>query len=426
MPGRGAGEQPRVAHVAGAVTDEGDRQPGELVLVLADGQQVGQQLARVEVVGERVDHRDTGVLGHLLEVGLRVGAPHDRRGLATEDPGDVVRPTHGRRCRRAGRRPASGGRRARRCPAAKDDWVRRVCLSKIIATVRGPASGFASYGAVLELGREVEDLGLLGRGQVVVGQEVAGHASSVRGIAASRIAGQAESSALTSSSVTTSGGASRIRSGVGLLMMKPRCLGGRGDGGGDVGAQVETDQQPLAAHLGDPRVGGEAVAELLTEHGGVLEQVLGLDGPDHCEGGRAGHRVAAEGGAVVAGLEQVACGADGDAGADREAAAEALGDGDEVGSDVRRGGRTTHRCGPCRSAPRRATAARRARRRSRGPRRGSPRAARRRRPRPGSARAGWRRCPGSRRRRAHRRRRTARRRRRPATARTEPGRPPWR
>ena len=32
-------------------------------------------------------------------------------------------------------------------PAANDAWVRRVGLSKIIATVRGPASGRASYGA---------------------------------------------------------------------------------------------------------------------------------------------------------------------------------------------------------------------------------------------------------------------------------------
>ena len=29
-------------------------------------------------------------------------------------------------------------------PAAKDAWVRRVCLSKIIATVFGPCSGLLS------------------------------------------------------------------------------------------------------------------------------------------------------------------------------------------------------------------------------------------------------------------------------------------
>ncbi len=34
-------------------------------------------------------------------------------------------------------------------PEAKDAWVRRVGLSKSTATVRGPKSGFSSYGAVL-------------------------------------------------------------------------------------------------------------------------------------------------------------------------------------------------------------------------------------------------------------------------------------
>ena len=121
-------------------------------------------------------------VGHLLEVALRVGAPDDHRRLAAEHPGDVVRRTRARRCRRARRRRASGSRRARRCPAANDDWVRSVCLSKIIATVRGPASGLASYGACLSSAARSSTSGLLGRGQVVVARgsaEVRGaHASA--------------------------------------------------------------------------------------------------------------------------------------------------------------------------------------------------------------------------------------------------------
>ena len=41
--------------------------PASVALVLVDGQQVGEQLAGVEVVGERVDDRDAGVLRHLLD-----------------------------------------------------------------------------------------------------------------------------------------------------------------------------------------------------------------------------------------------------------------------------------------------------------------------------------------------------------------------
>ena len=52
--------------------------------MLADREQVGEQLARVEVVRQRVDDRNTRSLGHLLETGLRVGAPDDRGDLALE------------------------------------------------------------------------------------------------------------------------------------------------------------------------------------------------------------------------------------------------------------------------------------------------------------------------------------------------------
>ena len=63
--------------------------PRQAALVLLDREQVGQQLAGVEVVGEGVDDRHAGVLRHLVELGLGVGAPHDRGRLPAEDPGDV-------------------------------------------------------------------------------------------------------------------------------------------------------------------------------------------------------------------------------------------------------------------------------------------------------------------------------------------------
>ena len=58
--------------------------PARRAPVLADGEQVGERLAGVELVGERVDDGYAGVGGHLLEPGLLVGAPHDGRRLPAE------------------------------------------------------------------------------------------------------------------------------------------------------------------------------------------------------------------------------------------------------------------------------------------------------------------------------------------------------
>ncbi len=58
--GDGAAEQVGVGHVVGTVAEVGQREPGERPLVRADGLQVGEDLARVEVVAERVDDRDAG------------------------------------------------------------------------------------------------------------------------------------------------------------------------------------------------------------------------------------------------------------------------------------------------------------------------------------------------------------------------------
>ena len=82
-----AAEQVRVRHVVRAVADVGERLTGERVdapAVLRDRHEVGQDLARVELVGQRVDHRDAGDRGHLVEPLLRVRAPDDRRDLPAE------------------------------------------------------------------------------------------------------------------------------------------------------------------------------------------------------------------------------------------------------------------------------------------------------------------------------------------------------
>jgi hypothetical protein len=84
-----AAERVRVAHVVGAVAEVRHSEPREPPLVLDDGLPVGQDLARVEVVAQRVDDRHARVRGHVLQPCLVVGAPHDGAGHATQHPGGV-------------------------------------------------------------------------------------------------------------------------------------------------------------------------------------------------------------------------------------------------------------------------------------------------------------------------------------------------
>ena len=67
---------------------------------------------------------------------------------------------------------------------------------------------------------------------------------------------------------------------------------------------------------------------------GATQAVLG-EGAEHGEGHGRAQRVAAEGGAVLAGREQLAGGADGHGRADGQAAAESLGEREDVGRDAR-------------------------------------------------------------------------------------------
>ena len=74
--GEGARLEVGVGHVV-AVAHIGHRKAALAPLVLADREQVGQDLARVERVGQGVDDRDVGPAGDLLDLGLRKGAQHD-------------------------------------------------------------------------------------------------------------------------------------------------------------------------------------------------------------------------------------------------------------------------------------------------------------------------------------------------------------
>ena len=119
--------------------------------------------------------------------------------------------------------------------------------------------------------------------------------------------------------------------------MNPASSSDRRDLRGHRVGELDGDEEALPAHPGEAGVAetGDLLAQPGAQLGHVGEQALVLDDADDGERRRGGHRVAAEGGAVLAGAEQRrGVLAQGHRGADREAAAQALGEGDDVGHDA--------------------------------------------------------------------------------------------
>ena len=112
-------------------------------------------------------------------------------------------------------------------------------------------------------------------------------------------------------------------------LLRPRHHGGSGLLG-ELGAQ----QQPAALHIGDLVDRGEDRPELVAASDRGLQQALLLDRVHHGQCGCARDRVAAEGGAVVARLQQGRRGTESDRRSDRDSPAEPLGQGDDVGDDA--------------------------------------------------------------------------------------------
>ena len=71
-------------HVVRGVADVGQSESGQFHLVLANGLQISEHLARVELVGQRVDHRYPADRGHGLDALLRERPPDDRGDLPVE------------------------------------------------------------------------------------------------------------------------------------------------------------------------------------------------------------------------------------------------------------------------------------------------------------------------------------------------------
>ena len=168
--------------------------------------------------------RHRGARRHLLEPRLRVGAPDDRRDLPLEHARGVGRAllaaelaVRGRDDQRAAAEIGDADREA-------DARARRRLVEDHRDGLRAgerrapPAVG-------LDLLGEVEDRGLLGLGQVVVAEEVAGHVRSPGSVGLRMLRGRSakmRSNSASSSSPMMRGGASRMRCSLAALMISPR------------------------------------------------------------------------------------------------------------------------------------------------------------------------------------------------------------
>ncbi len=152
-------------------------QPSDLTTVLNDGLKVGQDLARMEIIGERIDHRHSRAIGHLVQPRLRRGAPDDSRNHALKHARGVGNGLFAAELRvdrvNDERLPTEiGDSNGERHPGASGGLVEddRSGL-RTSQWRRRPTIGFECCG-------QGEHLALFSRAEVVVAQEVADHEAS--------------------------------------------------------------------------------------------------------------------------------------------------------------------------------------------------------------------------------------------------------
>ena len=240
-----------------------------MTVPLPDGLQVGEHLAGVELVGERVDHRHSRDTSHRFDTALSVGPPHHGVGIAGQHPRGVLDGLLATQLHRPGvddHRVAAelgdadlegqpGSRRA-----LLEDHRNGSRTGQRVATER--------FG--LELVGQVEDLLLLGRREVVIAQEVSRH----RYRTPLRIAGSALRNSRACASVSTRGGASRIRSGTAGLTRKPASRAAVATWADSRRVEPDPDEQSGRADRADQRVvqRGHLGGDVLAEPGDVVEQ----------------------------------------------------------------------------------------------------------------------------------------------------------
>ena len=179
------GVDPAVGHVV-SVPDPRDDLAIPAAEGLANGEQVGHDLAGMQQIGQPVDHRNGAVAGQLLHVGMIVGPDHDAVEIAGQHPGGVAD-----RLAPAELDVARG--EEKRVPAelvvptSNDTRVRVELLAKIIPSVL-PSEWLVAIVPALHPGRQIEDGEQLGLAEVGNRQEVTAgtHNKSPEGVCPGR------------------------------------------------------------------------------------------------------------------------------------------------------------------------------------------------------------------------------------------------
>ena len=229
-------------------------------------------------------------------------------------------------------------------PTANEILVRVDGLSNSTATVRGPASGrWPNRSAFIRSARSSTSACSAGlrsssrrKCRVIAGPSPAVTACGEG--TASRMAGSAARNAAAWSAARISGGASRTASGCTALTRKPACRAAASTAAADglVSTAASHRPRPRTPASSGCRSPASPPASCWPTAAAWASRPLGLDRVQHGQRGGAGHRVAAERAAVVALAQRGPGVAEPDAGADRQPAAQPLGQGEHVRPDLLR------------------------------------------------------------------------------------------
>ncbi len=115
----------RVRHVVGTVAEVRQPQAVQCADALVERLQIGQHLAGVELVGERIDDRHGRPRSHGGQPVLSERPPDDRLDVSRQDPPGVLAAFRRDRAACCGRRPRPRGHRVERCPSR----TRTACAS---------------------------------------------------------------------------------------------------------------------------------------------------------------------------------------------------------------------------------------------------------------------------------------------------------
>ena len=241
-------EHQRVRHVVGAVAEVGQPQAVQRAPAFVERLQIGEHLARVELVGQRVDHRHRRGGRHRGQPLLGEGPPHDGVDVARQHPSGVLQrllaPQLGVAAVDHDGVPAELG---------DADLEREPGAGGVLVEDDGHAARAferaAAERGLLQLGGQRQHLGLLVGRQVVVAQEVPGHRATTGLVEHGRQSAARKSSIC--ASVMISGGASRITFGAAALTRKPASRAAASTGLAASAREHDAAQQPATADVVD-------------------------------------------------------------------------------------------------------------------------------------------------------------------------------